>query len=89
MAMSSYIATVQPGSVLQLPDEARSLGLQPGDQVRVSLERVEVPEPGPNAGMRDALARIEERQRSRPYAKGVDTLLLLREARDGAMYGDE
>ena len=41
----------------------------------------------PNYAMREALAAIRRRQVGRPVSDGSQTLQLIREARDCAMYG--
>ena len=41
----------------------------------------------PNYAMREALAAITRRQVGRQVSNGSQTLQLIREARDGAMYG--
>src|SRR5919205_139894 len=43
--------------------------------------------PAPNYGMLEALKRISERNKDRPYTSGEDTQRILREARAGAMFG--
>ena len=60
------------------------------------VEASEVPEtetneaaPTPNYGMLEALKRISERNKDRPYTSGEDTQRILREARAGAMFGYE
>jgi len=43
----------------------------------------------PNTGMLAALQEIAERQKGRPHTDGSNTDKLLREARSGAMWGQD
>ena len=90
MATVHYTAKVKDSRLLELPEEAQELGLKPGEEVTVSVERNGGKETAtfpPNAGMLAALREIAERQKDRPFTDGSDTMKLLREARGGAMYG--
>jgi hypothetical protein len=90
MTTVHYTAKVKDSRLLELPEEAQELGLQPGEEVTVSVERngvnatVTFP---PNEGMLAALREIAERQKNRPFTDGSDMMKLLWEARGGAMYG--
>jgi hypothetical protein len=92
MAITNYIAKVKGRRLLELPEEARTLGLQPGEEVRVSVDCNGTQADGarlPNEKGLAAMREIAERQKSRPFSDGADSLKLLREARSGAMYGYE
>lgn len=57
-----------------------------GKWVRVIvLEKA--PKPEPNYAMLEALRCIEERDKDRPLTSGEDTQRMIREARNGGMYG--
>lgn len=92
MAAIHYTAKVKESRLLELPEEAQELGLKPGEEVTISVERNGVKETAtvpPNEGMLAALREIAERQKNRPFTEGTDTMKLLREARGGAMYGND
>ncbi len=92
MAIVSYTATVKESRLLELPEEAQVLGLKPGDEVTVSLDRAVIGAAAifpPNQGMLAALREIAARQQDRPFTDGTNTTRLLQEARGGAMYGYE
>ena len=57
-----------------------------GKQLRLTV--VEEP-PRQNYQMLEVMLRIAERDKDRPLTSGDDTQKLLREARDGKMYGDD
>lgn len=91
MTATSYIGKIQENGTIFVPKDAQEeLGLKPGDEVQIQLIRpvlvVEGTHP-PNLKALAALKEIAERQKDRPYTDGSDTLRLLREGRDGAMYG--
>jgi hypothetical protein len=90
MAAVHYTAKVKESRLLELPAEAQELGLQPGEEVRVSVERNGVEASTtfpPNERGLAAMREIAERQKDRPYVEGSDVVKLVREARAGAMYG--
>jgi hypothetical protein len=89
MAVLHYTAEVRNGLLLALPSEAEELHLQPGDKVQIQLDITTETQPlaRPNLGMLSALREIAERQQGRPYTDSSDTDRLLREARSGAMWG--
>jgi Flp pilus assembly protein CpaB len=90
MAGLHYTAIVKGERLLELPEEAEALRLQPGEEVSITLDRNgEERTVLPNERMLAVMRRIAERQKGRPYTDGTDTLRLLREARAGAMYGDD
>jgi hypothetical protein len=86
MATIHYTAKVKESRLLELPEEAKELGLQPGEEVSVDLNRLEHPAIVPNEKMLSILSEIQERHKDRPYTDGSDTLRLIQEARAGAMY---
>jgi len=45
--------------------------------------------PTPNYAMLEALRKVAERNKNRPYTSGEDSQKMLREARAGAMFGYE
>jgi hypothetical protein len=85
MATLRYTAKVKENRILELPEEAQSLGLKPGDEVCVSIDVAQVPTP--NEKGLAIMRAITERHKGRPHTDGSNTLRLLREARAGAMYG--
>lgn len=90
MATIHYTAKVKDKRLLELPEEAQELGLQPGEEVEVIFNRnatQQTPPFPPNEGMLAALAEIAELNKGRPFSDGSNTQRLLREARAGAMYG--
>jgi len=90
MATGHYTAKVKDSRLLELPEEAQELGLKPGEEITVSVERNGIKETStirPNEGMLEALREIAERQKDCPFTDGSNTMKLLREARGGAMYG--
>jgi hypothetical protein len=84
MAAMHYTAKVKDSRILELPEEARDLGLQPGEEVIVSVDRIENASIAPNEKMLSILRGIQERHKDRPYTDGSDTQRLIREARAGA-----
>ena len=89
MATVHYTAKVKDSRLLELPEEAQELGLKPGEEVTVSVERngVQVARTAPpNEKMLAALAEIAELNKGRPCSDDSNTQRLLREARAGAMY---
>lgn len=57
-----------------------------GKKLRLTVIE-EAPAPQPNYAMLEVLRLIAERDKDRPFTSGEDTQQLLREARDGGMYG--
>ncbi len=90
MTTVHYIAKVKGGRLLELPEEAQALGLQPGEEVSVSVNRnnreTNTTFP-PNEKGLAAMREIAERQKNQPSTEGSDVVKLIREARTGAMYG--
>ena len=60
-----------------------------GEDVTVSLDRLEVTAIKPNEKALAALRKIAERHRNRPFTDGSETQRLIREARSGAMYDND
>lgn len=92
MATVHYTAKVKEGRLLELPEEAQELGLQPGEEVEVSVERTGVETSAtfpPNEKGLAAMREIAERQKGARSTDGSNSLKLLHEARAGAMYGYE
>ena len=91
MTMMHYTAEVKAGLLLELPTEAEELHLKPGEKVHIHLDRPAetTPQPRPNEGMLAALQAIAERQKGRRYTDASDTDRMLREARAGAMWGQD
>jgi hypothetical protein len=89
MAAIQFKAIVKEGRLLELPEQAQELGLIPGEEVTVSVERngsEAIAKFPPNEGMLAALREIAEIQKDMPYSDGTNSLKLLHEARAGAMY---
>lgn len=91
MTMMQYTAEVRSGLLLALPAEAEELHLKPGDKVHIQLahDAEDASQVRPNEGMLAALREIAERQEGRRYTDASDTDRMLREARAGAMWGQE
>ncbi len=85
-------AKVRNSCLIELPEAARELGLQPGEEVDVSLERNGSQSgkvfPPDERGLQ-AMREIAERQKRRPFSDDGVSMKLLREARSGAMSGYE
>jgi hypothetical protein len=89
MATVQYTAKVKDSRLLELPEEAQELGLMPGEEVKVSVDRNVAEESfrfPPNEKGLAIMREIAERQKNRPHTDGSNTMKLLREARAGAMY---
>ena len=88
MGTVHYTAKVKESRILELPEAAQELGLKPGEEVTVSVDRNKT-EPAviPNEKGLAIMREITERHKGRPHTDGSNTLRLLREARAGAMYG--
>jgi hypothetical protein len=68
MATISYIAKVQDKRLLELPEEANLLGLEPGDEVEVSVRIV--PHHGIQNGIKQASTPQERASAFRAWAEG-------------------
>ena len=92
MAAIHYTAKVKESRLLELPEEAQVLGLKPGEEVSVSVDRdsIETSAPfPPNEKGLAAMREITERQKGARPTDGSNSLKLLHETRAGAMYGYE
>jgi hypothetical protein len=90
MATAHYTAKVKESRLLELPEEAQELGLQPGEEVMVSVDRNGIVESAtfpPNEKGLAAMREIAKRQQGARHTEGANSLKLLHEARAGAMYG--
>ncbi len=92
MAMLHYTAKVKESRLLELPEEAQGLGLKPGEEVKISVERNGIQESflvtSSEQGL-DILRQIAERHKDRRITDSSTTQRLLNEARGGAAYGYE
>ncbi len=70
----------------QMPKQPFRLTLLSEEEASTKLSE-QKPAPTPNQKALAALRQIAENQKDRPYSDGSDTQQLIREARDGAMYG--
>lgn len=90
MATTHYTAKVKDERLLELPEAARALRLQIGEEVFITLDRDSQKEARESPqGMLAALRLIAERQNDRRYTDGTETDRLLREGRAGAMWDHE
>ncbi len=92
VTVMTYIGKVQEnGTVIVSKDAQEQLGLQPGDEVRVSLNRSVVePQPvTPNEKALAALRRVAALQEGMRCTDGSHTNEIIHEGRDGGMYSDE
>jgi len=89
MTTTHYIARARDGRNLELPEEAQALGIKAGDRVSILVEMDEEPtsEVVPNYAMLKALAEIAEITKDMKGSDGAETDRMIREARDGGMYG--
>ena len=92
MAAVHYVATVKESRLLELRRHAEALGLRPGDTVSVNIDQINddetVVSPANHSGLA-AMRTIAERQQHRPAMVGSDIVKLVREARAGAMFGND
>ncbi len=91
MTMTQYTAVVRSGLLLALPTDAEELHLKPGDkvQIQIGFEAMDTPQVATNKGMLAALHEIAERQKGRRHTDASDTARMLRDARAGAMWGQD
>ncbi len=86
MAIMHFTAKIRDNRTIEIPEEARGLGLEPGDEVTVSVAtRHGLPRPG-NIG-HAIMSQIAERHKGRRMTSSTTTERLLHEARSGAAYG--
>lgn len=90
MTLVHYTAEVKSGRLLELPAEAEALHLKPGDKVDLQFDAEPEPsaEPVPNRDVLAMLLEIATMKAEMKPTNGAETDRLLREARAGAMYGD-
>lgn len=89
MAIVHFTAKVKDSRTLELPKEAQELGLQPGEEVMISVERNGIEAAAtfpPNEKGLAAMREIAERQKGLRHTDDTNSLKLLHEARAGAMY---
>ena len=88
----TYTGKVQENGTVLLPKDAQEkLGLKPGDEVQISLNR-SVSEPPmftPNEKALAALRKIATLQAGMRYTDCSQTDQNIREGRDGGMYSDD
>ena len=89
MTSTHYIARARDSRVLELPEEAQALGIVPGESISIVVEREDVSSTVvvANEGMLATLRRIAELKWDMPETDGSETDRLLRDGRDGGMYG--
>lgn len=87
MTIAHYIAHAKDSRILELPEEAQSLGIQPGEAVSITVRRPDT-EVAPTANERGlaALREISRRQQGRRHTDGSQTDQIIREGRAGMMY---
>ena len=88
MPVVHYTAKVKGRHLIELPEEA--MELHPGELVLISIELEDADKNASFSANEKGLAimrEIAELQKDMPYSSGENTLKLLHEARDGAMYG--
>jgi hypothetical protein len=92
MTSRHYIARVRESHLLELPVEAQELGLQPGEEVEIRLDR-KAAEAAPILPRHEKglaiMREIAERHKDRRTTDSRNTSRLLQEARAGAAYGYE
>ncbi len=91
MATIHYTATAKDERLLELPEEAKALGLHPGDRVEITVNRNGIEESAMAASDRgmEVMRLLAERHKGRRVTDNSNTARLLREARGGAAYGYE
>jgi phytoene dehydrogenase-like protein len=80
---------VREGQLLELPEEAQELHLEPGQEIQIQLHRADAPEPArtPNEAGLAALRKVAELKKGMPESDPSQTDRIIREGRAGAMYG--
>ena len=84
MTLIHYTAKVREPRLLELPEDANELHLQPGQEIEIQLDQALAVKP--NTKMLDALDEIARRQKGRRYTDASQTDKIIREGRAGAMY---
>ena len=87
MTTTYYHVKVKENRLLELPEEVQELGLQPGEEVIVSVSRNDARTSLRNEAGFAAMREISESQKGNPAIEGSDIVKLIREAREGTMYG--
>ncbi len=90
MTLLHYTATVREGRLLELPEEAQQLHLEPGQEIQIQLDQSAKSNTGkkPNQAGLAVLRRIAEMKKGMPESDPSQTDRIIREGRAGAMYGD-
>ena len=86
MAIKQFTARIRDSRTIEIPEEARDLGLEAGDEVTVSVSVPHRFSPHDNLGHK-IMSQIAERHKSRRMTNSSTTERLLHEARAGAAYG--
>ncbi len=92
MATAQFKARVKDHRTLELPEEARILGLEVGDEVTVSVgfngsKRHGIVTPAEQGLL--IMREIAERHKTRRVTENGTTQRLIEEARSGAAYGND
>lgn len=87
--IAHYIAKVREGRLLELPEEAEQLRLEPGQDIEIQLDNVvgSAPTRRPNEAGLAALRLVAELKQGMPESDPSQTDKIIRKARAGAMYG--
>ena len=90
MAVMNFRARVRDNRTIEIPEEAQDLGLEPGDEVTISVavrdSRVHVPIASDEQQL-SIMDQIAARHKVRRITDSSSTERLLDEARSGAAYG--
>jgi len=89
MIAVQYTAKVKESRLLELPEEALSLNLEPGQEIVIRLDQANTSSTKiiPNEKALAALRDIAEMKKGMQESDGSQTERIIREGRDGAMYG--
>lgn len=90
--IANFIVRVKDRLTLELPDEARVLGLKPGDEVEITVDcRDQASGPHVVSGVSglSIMSQIAERHKGRRTTSSSSTARLLSSARSGSAYGYE
>jgi hypothetical protein len=88
MTSAHYIAVARDSRTLELPEEAQLLGIRPGENISITVERETESQATPNESVLEALRIIAEMKKGLRETDGSDTDRILREGRSGAMHGE-
>jgi len=86
MTTTYYHVKVKENRLLELPEEAQELGLQPGEEVIVSVSRNDARTSARNEAGFAAMRTITESQKTSPAMEGSGSVKLVREARVGGAF---